>query len=428
MTIKQRLFISNILMIVLPIIFTIIMFFAIYFVFVGTTGMNPFSIGQNRGSVVLVDEFRASILLQNEAHTQLTRDVVVYQSESGAYLLVLPEFMSEHFRSQGIPAHITAIMFFTLLIIIFIINRLLTKYISQHIMTAIDTLVDGVSEIRDGNLEYRIEYSTGDEFNNVCNAFNEMAERLLGMVNARQLDEKNRKELIAGISHDLRTPLTSIKTYVEGIELGMASTPEVQKEYFDTIKNKTKDIEHIISQLFMFSKLDIGEFPMLMSQADAGEWISDFVDAVSDEYARKGLEIRLTENIQGTMFSVDNVQLRNVLTNIFENSLKYGNKENGIMDITCRKENTDIAITLTDNGKGVPNEHLDRLFDVFYRTDNARNNTIQGSGLGLAISAKILERLGGGVRAENAVSGGLSIILKLPIIKGDEENAKNIDY
>ena len=189
---------------------------------------------------------------------------------------------------------------------------------------------------------------SGDEFDNVRNAFNEMAERLLYMVNARQLDEKNRKELIAGISHDLRTPLTSIKTYVEGIELGMAFTPQLQKEYFDTIKNKTKDIEHIINQLFMFSKLDIGEFPMLMSQVDAGEWVCDFVDAISEEYARKGLQIRLNENIQGTMFSVDSVQLRNVLTNILENSIKYGNKENSAMNITCRKDNTNVVITLTD--------------------------------------------------------------------------------
>ena len=420
LTIKQRLFISNILMIVLPIIFTIIMFFFIYFVFVGTTGMNPFSIGQNRGSLIVADELRANMLLQSEAHTQITRDVVIYQSESGAYLLVLPGSVSEHFRGQDIPPHVSAVMFFTLLIIIFIINRLLTKYISGHIMTAIDTLVSGVSEIRDGNLDYRIEYSAGDEFNNVCGAFNEMAERLLDMVHARQLDEKNRKELIAGISHDLRTPLTSIKTYVEGIELGMAQTPELQKEYLDTIKNKTNDIEHIINQLFMFSKLDIGEFPMILSQADAGDWISDFVEAVSAEYAGKGLKIRLNENIRGTMFSVDSVQLGNVLTNIFENSIKYGNKENGIMDISCRKENSGVVITLTDNGKGVPDEHLERLFDVFYRTDKARNNTVQGSGLGLAVSAKILERLGGGIRAENAGSGGLSIILKLPAVKGDE--------
>jgi len=158
LSIKQRLFISNILMIILPIVFTIVMSFAIYLVFVGTTGMDPFSTGENRSNIIFADELTANILLYREVYTQVATAVVIYQSESGSYLLVLPESMSEHLRSQGIPPYIPVIMFFGLLMIIIFINRLLTKYISGHIMTAIDTLAGGVSEIRDGNLDYRIEY------------------------------------------------------------------------------------------------------------------------------------------------------------------------------------------------------------------------------------------------------------------------------
>jgi len=404
-------------MIVLPIIFTFIMVYVMYFVFVGTTGMNPLSLGQS--GLLILDQTRANMLLQGENPTEIARDVVVYQLNTGTYVLVLPEYLGEHVGRQGVSNYNAAIMFVILLLIVFLINRFLTKYITRHIMTAVNTLVNGVSEIRDGNLEYRIKYIKGDEFDAVCNDFNDMAGRLLEMVNAKRLDEENRKELIAGISHDLRTPLTSIKTYVEGIELGMAHTPELQKEYFDTIKGKTKDIEHIINQLFMFSKLDIGEFPMLMQQGDAGEWIDDFVGSVSDEYARKGLQIRLARNVQAAEISVDSVQLRNVLINILENSLKYGNKDNGIMDITCSNDNGYVLISLTDNGNGVPSDYLEKLFEIFYRTDKARNNTSQGSGLGLAISAKIMERLGGSISAENANQGGLSVILKIPIIKGD---------
>ena len=118
LNIKQRLFISNILMIILPIIFTITMSFAIYFVFAGTTGMDPFSIGQNRSGVIIADELTANIFLYGEAYTQ-TATVVVYQLESGSYLLVLPESISEHLRGQGIPPYIPIIMFIGLLIILF---------------------------------------------------------------------------------------------------------------------------------------------------------------------------------------------------------------------------------------------------------------------------------------------------------------------
>ena len=409
LTIKRRLFISNILMIALPIGFTIVMFFALYSVFVGITGTNPLEIGQNR-NIILTDEPTAAALMQHTPHTAVAT-ATVYQAANGAYLLVLPE-IGVQFRQQ--PLHLPAVMFFALLTIIFAVNRLLTKYISRHIMTAIDTLVGGVGEIRDGNLQFRFQHAANDEFDSVRNAFNEMAERLHAMVAAKQQDERNRKELIAGISHDLRTPLTSIKTYVEGIELGLATTPTLQQEYFATIKAKADDIEHIIKQLFLFSKLDIGEFPMQMSQSAVGEWLSEFVDAVSEEYRRKGLTISLDENTQNAHFSVDSVQLRSVFINILENALKYGNQEGGVMQIVSRKSGADIEISLTDNGGGVPSEFLGNLFDIFYRADKARNNAIQGSGLGLAISAKILERLGGGISAENAPHGGLSIIIRLP--------------
>lgn len=315
-----------------------------------------------------------------------------------------------------------------IIVIILVTNRFLTRIVFKSIITPLDTLVYGVHQIRDGNLSYRIVYGGKDEFAAVCADFNEMAHRLMDMVNARQKDDENRRELIAGISHDLRTPLTSIKTYVEGIELGMASTPQVQKRYLNTIKNKTKDLEHIISQLFMFSKLDIGEFPLQMETQDIGKWLSDFVKGVLDEYGQKGLEIILVQNIRNTVVHIDAVQLRNVLINIFENSLKYGSQEQGIMKVLCQKNSTDVMITLTDNGPGVPEDALDNLFGIFYRCDKARSNSSQGSGLGLAISAKIIELLGGSITASNAPEGGLAITLTLPIVKGDHKNDKYIDH
>jgi len=357
-------------------------------------------------------------------HYFVMDNVAVYKADSGGYSLLLVDtnyvrYGSEgsvvynHFRSSLISY---VVILFTLVIaIVLLINWFLTRSVIKSILTPLDILSYGVHQIRDGNLDYRMNYTGKDEFTGICDDFNDMAVRLQDMVNTRQKDDENRRELIAGISHDLRTPLTSIKAYVEGLEKGVAATPQLQKHYMDTIKSKADALELIVSQLFLFSKLDIGDFPFRMEKLDIGAELSEFVKGVSAEYEQKGLSIELFKNVQGVMINTDDIQLRNVFTNILENSVKYGKKEQGMVRVTCRSDNSNVSITLTDNGPGVPEDTLEKLFTIFYRGDKSRSNTSQGSGLGLAISAKIMERLGGSIKAENAPEGGFSIIVTLPL-------------
>lgn len=486
MTIKRRLFFSNILMIVVPVLLIMMIVSVMMYATMNILGIQE-SMKDNDQfyhSVVRVQEFAEEWLqnsdieqiklgidtvwreygyesaylslyqngerqytVGNYADNSFTEFVMsqeneyyftmgqtgIYKINAGEYTVLLVDAKFQSMKQSDYAGHyqyigsIGFLLIIIVILIVFITNRLLTRMIIKSIITPLDTLVYGVHQIRDGNLSYRINYEGKDEFAAVCSDFNEMAERLLDMVNARQRDEENRKELIAGISHDLRTPLTSIKTYVEGIELGMASTPEIQKRYFGTIKDKTKDLEHIINQLFLFSKLDIGEFPMQTETINIGKFLSEFTKAVSDEYEQKGLRIDFTEATRDVMVDVDKVQFRNVLINILENSVKYGDKTQGVMLVSCHADKT-ATVTFTDNGPGVPKDTLEKLFHLFYRGDKARSNTSQGSGLGLAISAKIMELLGGSISAANAQEGGLSITLTLPIVKGDDKSEKNIDY
>ena len=450
-TIKRRLLISNILMLGILGALIIVIFSGISYVLFGIAPVN--SLGSI--SPALLEQGHAQSIDFSRVDIPLQDNVLAYRLGSGQYVLVLPENMSKQFESieqrystmfvdvllmQEIMARmvnfnaehqiiISFAIFLGLLILVFTINRFLTKFAFNPIMTSLDVLATGVKEISEGKLDCKIADDMGNEFDSVCANFNEMAKRLSDMVEQRQIDEKNRKELIAGISHDLRTPLTSIKTYVEGIELGMATTPQKQEKFLSTIKEKTKDIEHILNQLFLFSRLDVGEFPMRIEQVDAGSWIANFINSSSEEYAKKGLRIRLIENIQNSLFAVDSVQLKNVLTNILENSVKYGNSDNGNMLVVCTRDNENIRITMTDNGSGVPNECLGKLFDIFYRSDKARSNISQGSGLGLAISAKIIEKMSGTIGATNAADGGFSVTISLPIVLGGAiSDEKNINY
>ncbi len=353
-------------------------------------------------------------------HMFIMDNIAIYKESVGKYNIVIEDTdFTHHNKEDGkvydrILYTLGVVMFFVAIAIILLTNRFLTSFVFKRIIMPLETLVYGVHQIRDGNLDYHIDYTEKDEFQEICSDFNEMAQRLLDSVKARQKDEANRKELIAGISHDLRTPLTSIKAYVEGLETGVASTPEIQKRYLDTIKNKTSDLEHIVSQLFLFSKLDIGEFPLYLEKVDIGKELSNITVNLSEEYKEKGLIIKMKQNVKDICIQADIVQLRNAVINVLENSVKYKNKEQGQMKISCEDKGNYVTIRLEDDGPGVSNEALEKLFDVFYRTDPSRSNPSKGSGLGLSITAKILEQLGGSIKAENVTEGGLAIIMTLP--------------
>ena len=298
--------------------------------------------------------------------------------------------------------------------IVGIINNLFAIRLTNRILKPLGPLSEGVKQIRNNNYAYRIDYQKDDEFRPVCEAFNEMAAKLETSTAQRRKEEANRRELIAGISHDLRTPLTSIKGYLEGIETGVASTPEMRKEYFFTITRKTAELEHIIEQLFLFSKLDMDEFPLNMRNVDIVRSVSDIIEDTVSEYAVRGLAIQLAEMPHSAFVLADTLWLRNVIINIFENSVKYKTKEQGQMEINAVLENNFISFYFIDNGPGVQADTLLKLFDVFYRTDPSRNK--KGSGLGLAISAKIIERMGGSIHAELPASGGLAIVIKMSLL------------
>ena len=316
--------------------------------------------------------------------------------------------------NEFLVKNIIVILCIIIIIAVIVTNRFLTKFIFRKIKTPLDILTDGVHQIRDGNLDYGIEYDGHDEFQSVCEDFNDMAVRLKESVEITQKNEQNRKELIAGISHDLRTPLTSIKAYVEGLLEGVAATPKMQQKYMKTILAKANDIDRMVDKLFLFSKLDLGDCPFYPEKLNIGQEIRSVITSNEKEYREKGMQIFCKDIPQDMEVYADPVQLRSAIINILENSLKYKDSETVTVKIYCENSAEDVSVIIDDNGPGVPPEALPKLFDVFYRSDPSRNNPNKGSGLGLAITAKILERFGGSIHAENLQPKGLRIIMTIP--------------
>lgn len=176
---------------------------------------------------------------------------------------------------------------------------------------------------------------------------------------------QNRNELIAGISHNLRTPLTSIKAYIEGLLEGVAASPQKQQKYMKTILAKANDIDRMVDKLFLFSKLDLGDCPFYPEKLNIGQEIRSVITSNEKEYREKGMQILCKDIPQDMEVYADPVQLRSAITNILENSLKYKDSETVTVEIYCENSAEDVSVIIEDNGPGVPSEALPKLFDDF---------------------------------------------------------------
>ena len=384
MTIKKRLFISNILMIVIPAIISF--------------------------ATVWISAFIIDLLSDGEMDILGRRGGGLYARTDDIIQAVLLSLL--------VVAFLCVIMFLT--------NKLLTKFVFSKIVQPLELLSSGVQHISKGDLDYRIDYLVQDEFKPVCEAFNDMGAQLKSSAEEIKKNEQNRKELFASISHDLRSPLTSIKAFVEGLLDGIANTPESQQEYLQIIKQKTEDINNMVSQLFLYSKMDMGNYPTNPEKIDIGKEIRDFVSASEEEFKVKGLLIKTSDLPAESYIYADPIQLRSIFANILDNSARYKPKDTIDATIYCMTADEAVNIVIEDNGVGVSDEAIPKLFDAFYRADSSRTKPSQGSGLGLAIALKALERMGGSIRAENVNNGGLRVIMRIPLIQ--EKTKESFPY
>ena len=213
------------------------------------------------------------------------------------------------------------------------------------------------------------------------------------------LDKEN-KELISNISHDLKTPMTAIKGYVEGIMDGIADTPEKMERYIRTIYNKTNEMDHLINELTFYSKIDTNRIPYTFSKLNVEDYFNDCAEELSVEMETRNIELVYANYVDNKVQIIaDGEQIRRVIHNIISNSIKYMDKKKGIIQIRVKDVGDFIQIEIEDNGKGIAAKDLTNIFDRFYRTDVSRNSSKGGSGIGLSIVKKIMEDHGGKVWA-----------------------------
>lgn len=326
-------------------------------------------------------------------------------------------------RYERIMLIIVMILLLTVILSICITNRILVKFIFSHIENPLKLLVNGVEELKKGNLEYHIEYTYRDEFYPVFLNFNQMAMRLRESVEEKKAEEEKARMLMTALSHDLRSPLTSIKAYVEGLLDGVAYTKEAQIRYILTIKRKTEELESIVSRILSYSRMDSKEYQREEKVMRLDIFLSSLFEEIGEDYKERGMEIILETT--PALLSFDGFEMKEMITNIADNSLKYKKGEKCTFIIRLEKMDGCIYLSFSDNGPGVKGEDLERIFDLFYRANQARDDRKNGSGIGLAVVKRTVERMKGRIWAENIPSGGLRIIMRFRDGGEDAEHSDN---
>ena len=291
-------------------------------------------------------------------------------------------------------------LFLSAFIILIFTALAIGLWLYRSIATPLVKLKKATQNIKEGNLDFVLDVEGNDEFSQLCQDFEEMRRRLKESTEEKNLIEKENKELISNISHDLKTPITAVKGYVEGIMDGVADTPEKMDRYVRTIYNKTNEMDHLINELTFYSKIDTNRIPYTFSKLNVEDYFSDCAEEVGLELETKGIELVYANYVENDVVVIaDGEQIRRVIHNIIGNAIKYMDKKRGIIQIRVKDVGDFIQVEIEDNGKGIGAKDLPYIFDRFYRTDISRNSSKGGSGIGLSIVKKILEDHGGKVWA-----------------------------
>ncbi len=370
MKLKTRLLISFFIMVFIPIFLTVFAFWSIGASIINKKGITP--------------------ELNNETFVQIGGLVV--------HDLLMP-----------IAGAIVLILIFTAL--------LLSFWIYSSVFNPVQELNIAMKNIAEGNLDYQMpapKRKQRGEMAELAVNYEDMRLRLKESTEEKMQRENRHKELITNISHDLKTPITAIKGYVEGIMDGVANTPEKMDKYVRTIYNKANDMDRLINELSLYSGIDSNRIPYNFHRINVADYFQDCLEEVGLEMESENIELNYSNLVSpDTMVIADPEQLKRVINNIISNSVKYNDKEHGIINIHILDEVDSIRIEIEDNGKGIAAKDLPKIFERFYRTDASRNSTKGGSGIGLSIVKKIIEDHGGYIWATSKEGEGTTMHIVL---------------
>jgi signal transduction histidine kinase len=322
-------------------------------------------------------------------------------------LSTLPDMSADMYLRAGL------IGFVCLIIISITMTLWVTRRFMRGVIAPVTRLNEAAVKISEGDLSSGIAVEGEGEVRELCHSLETLRIKLKETIYMQERYDENRKFLLSSISHDLKTPVTSIKGYIEGIIDGVANTPEKMARYLETARLKTIQVNNMIDDLLLYSKLDLDQLPYHFEQVDMRAYFTDCIEDHRYAFDQRGVHLTLVDQLQEpVMIRIDVERFQRVMQNILNNALKHADKENGLVQLVMRETRTSVIIEVRDNGPGIPEEHLPHIFERFYRADASRSN-VEGSGLGLAIAKQIVEAHEGRIWARSTVGEGTRIMISL---------------
>lgn len=301
-------------------------------------------------------------------------------------------------------------MMFGIVIVLILTAALLILWIYRGVMKPLGKMQVAAKSIKEGNLDFELTADADDEIGQLCRDLEDMRKRLKDNAEEKVTFDRENKELISNISHDLKTPVTTIKGYAEGIMDGVADTPEKMEKYIRMIYNKANEMDALINELTLYSKIDTNRIPYNFNILSVNEYFNDCAEDLSLELESKNVEFGYFNYVDADIKIIADVeQLKRVIHNIINNSMKYMDKTKAKINLRIKDVGDFIQVELEDNGKGIAAKDLPNIFDRFYRTDASRNSSKGGSGIGLSIVKKIIEEHGGKIWATSRENTGTTM-------------------
>ncbi len=331
-------------------------------------------------------------------------------SEGTVFILTSLQSMLPEMRST-----VVVVISSLILLLIFMITGI-SAWAYGAIIRPVGMLRSSAKRIRDGDLDFKIDVpeDKADEIGRLCIDFDEMRQRLKESAEEKLLIDTQHQELIRNISHDLKTPITSIKGYSEAILEGVADSPEKMNRYVTTIHNKAEDMQRLIDELSYYSKIDTHDIPYNYTILSVRDYFDDCADELSADLDAEGIHFGYENTVIPSVRTIaDPEQLKKVINNIISNSVKYMDKPEPAIAMSVTDREGFVHVAITDNGRGIARKDLGLIFDRFYRTDEARTSPAKGSGIGLSIVKKIIEDHGGRIWAESVEGAGTTIRFEL---------------
>ena len=311
-----------------------------------------------------------------------------------------------------------------MVLMMMLLSGVVAFFVYQQFVNPLVKLKKAAERMGAGNLDEKIDFGDNrvDEVGELCESFENMRQKMSDFAKAKMRYEEENRQLISNISHDLRTPITTIKGYVEGIMDGVADTPEKQERYLKMIYSKANEMDSLINELSLYTNINNNAIPYEFHRVSVKDYFDDCMEDVYTTLLSRNMTLTYKNYCDDDVkVIVDPDQLKRVINNIITNAIKYTDKEYGQIDINIYDNDAEVKVSISDNGRGIDSDSLPHIFDRMYRADSARQSR-GGSGLGLAICKKIVEEHGGNIYATSQLGVGTTIVftLKKYIPKVDE--------